>query len=525
MKKTVTINISGIIFNIDEDAFNRLQNYLNDINARFSNADEGREIIIDIEARIAELFSGKINPQNQVITLDDVEEMIGIMGNPSDFGGDENAQRETGKQNSSEKETTKKRIYRDIDNRVLGGVCSGLGAYFNIDQVFIRILMVISFFAFGPLLYIILWIAIPKAKTTAQKLEMKGEKVNISNIEKSIREEFDEVKQNFKNINKSKAYADGQSFVEKLGQLFLTVFGSLAKIFVVCIGIFLLFVGLSLLIGFLSTTIFGFSDISIGDHSLTLSQFFNVFFDSDAGFLLIISLILVSIIPIIGILYSGIRLIFKVSPVNKIVGITLTFLWFISLTYLIVFGVTEAGNFRFIGQSDQVQKIHSNTKMKNIVLKMNESNLVADENKHIELNNIYLDFINDKPVMKGIPQLNIVKADSNFIEINYISFARGETQKQAKEIAAKINYDLSAATLDSVSGTIIFMPYFNVGNIEKWRNQKMKIIVKIPVGDTLYLDKSLVKLLYDIDNSENMADEDMVGKKWVMKNEGLFLVH
>lgn len=524
MKKTVTINISGIIFNIDEDAFNRLQNYLTDINARFSNAEEGREIITDIEARIAELFTGKINPQKQVITIEDVEEMVCIMGNPSDFGGDDNAPNESEKQASSEKGTGKKRIYRDTDNRVLGGVCSGLGAYFNIDPVFIRILMVISFFAFGPLLYIILWIAIPKAKTTAQKLEMKGEKVNISNIEKSIREEFDEVKQNFKNINKSKVYADGQSFVEKMGQLFLTVFGSLAKIFVVIIGVFLLFVGLSLLIGFLSTTIFGLSDISIGDHSMTLSQFFNVFFDSDAGFLLILSLILVSIIPIIGILYSGIRLIFKINPVNKIVGITLTILWFLSITCLIVFGITEASNFRYSGQADQAQKFNDNIKMKSVILQMDESNLLTEENKHIDLNNIYLDFVNDKPVMKGVPMLDIVKSDSNYIEINYISIARGETQKQAKETAKKINYELSSVKLDSISGTFVFTPYFNVGTIDKWRNQKLKITMKIPVGDTIYLDKSIAKLLYDIDNSANMADEDMTGKKWVMKQEGLTLI-
>jgi hypothetical protein len=257
---------------------------------------------------------------------------------------------------------------------------------------------------------------------------------------------------------------------------------------------------------------------------MTLSQFFNVFFDSDAGFLLIFSLILVSIIPITGILYSGIRLIFKISPVNKIVGITLTVLWFLSLTYLIVFGITEASNFKFSGQTDQIQKFNSNIKMKYVTLKMNESNVSKDDDNHINLNHIFVDFVNDKPVMKGLPVLNIVKSDSNFIEINYVSIARGETQKQAKETAKKINYELAYSKLDSLSGTFVFNPYFNVGNIEKWRNQKMKIEIKIPIGDTLYLDKSIAKLLYDIDNSDNMADEDMCGKKWIMKNEGLTLI-
>jgi phage shock protein PspC (stress-responsive transcriptional regulator) len=196
MKKTLTINLAGLVFNIDEDAYYRLQDYLENIKTYFSEEKEVDDIMHDIEIRIAELLGEKITPSRQVVTLQDIEEIIKIMGEPHEFGDPGKEKKRTYYRTST------KRVYRDPDNRILGGVCGGLGAYMAIDPIIVRIIFIIIFFGFGAglLIYLILWIIIPEAKTTAQKLEMRGEPVNVSNIGGFVKEEFE----NFKNSFKSK---------------------------------------------------------------------------------------------------------------------------------------------------------------------------------------------------------------------------------------------------------------------------------------------------------------------------------
>jgi len=203
MKKTVTINLSGIIFHIDEDAHDKLSDYLSKIKSCFSGSEGKDEIMADIEARIAEIFQEKIGKSKEVIAIADVEEVIAVMGKPEDYmegNGDEGE--EKSKTAPDEGSYRRKRIFRDPDDNVLGGVCSGIAAYFNFDPIWLRIAFAVAFFVFGTgfLLYILLWIVIPEAKTTAEKLEMRGEKVDISNIEKSIKEELEKLKKKFSDL-------------------------------------------------------------------------------------------------------------------------------------------------------------------------------------------------------------------------------------------------------------------------------------------------------------------------------------
>jgi phage shock protein PspC (stress-responsive transcriptional regulator) len=199
MKKTLTINLAGLVFNIDEDAYFVLQDYLEKIKTYFSEEKEVDDIMHDIEIRIAELLGEKITPTKQVVTLQDIEEIIKIMGEPHEFGDPDKEKK------STYYRTSAKRVYRDPDNRILGGVCGGLGAYMGIDPIIIRIIFIVIFFGFGAglLIYLILWIIIPEAKTTAQKLEMRGEHVNVSNIGGFVREEFENIKNSFKGKKKS----------------------------------------------------------------------------------------------------------------------------------------------------------------------------------------------------------------------------------------------------------------------------------------------------------------------------------
>ncbi|HUH25534.1 MAG TPA: PspC domain-containing protein [Flavobacterium sp.] len=203
MNKTVTINIAGLVFHIDEDAYNKLDSYINAV--RRSIQQEGEdEIIADIEARIAELFSERIDPQSGVIRMNNVDEIINIMGKPEDYIIDEETN--TSHQYTYSAKQAKK-VYRDGEKRILGGVCSGLGHYLNVDPVWIRIIFLLLLFLYGTsvLVYFILWIIIPKARTVADVLEMKGEAVNISSIEKQFREGISNSYQTLKTNGKSAA--------------------------------------------------------------------------------------------------------------------------------------------------------------------------------------------------------------------------------------------------------------------------------------------------------------------------------
>jgi len=172
MKKTISANIAGVLFQIDEDAYIKLEEYFYRIESGFQNKSEGKEIVNDLESRMAELLQERIGRQSQIVTMDDVNWAIAKLGRPEDLGANPSA---SSGNYESKYSYSSHRLYRDPDNKVLAGVCSGIGAYFDIDPVIIRVIFVLMMFiGFGPLLYIILWIAIPNAYTAEQKREMHG---------------------------------------------------------------------------------------------------------------------------------------------------------------------------------------------------------------------------------------------------------------------------------------------------------------------------------------------------------------
>ena len=195
MKITVSINLGGYSFNIDEDAYTELKSYLRNLELHFAGEESSSEILSDIETRMAELFRTKITSYKQVIDIDDVRQVISVLGTPEDISDNEGP-------SARDKFSSPgyHRMYRDPDHRIIGGVCSGMGAYWDIDPVIIRIIFVALVLAggIGVLVYLILYIVLPEAKTTAQKIEMKGNPVNIHNIKDSVKREFDTVRKNMK---------------------------------------------------------------------------------------------------------------------------------------------------------------------------------------------------------------------------------------------------------------------------------------------------------------------------------------
>ncbi|MDR2910090.1 MAG: PspC domain-containing protein [Bacteroidales bacterium] len=191
MKLTVSINLGGYSFNIDEDAYVELKRYFKSLESHFAGDENCSEILSDIEARISEIFKARMTAFRQVISIEDVMHAISAMGMPEDISDNE-------RKTSSKKSwpSGSRRMYRDPDNRVIGGVCAGIGACWSIDPVIIRIIFVLLTIGggLGVLIYFILYIVIPEARTTAQKIEMHGEPVNIHNIKNAVKKEFNAVK-------------------------------------------------------------------------------------------------------------------------------------------------------------------------------------------------------------------------------------------------------------------------------------------------------------------------------------------
>jgi len=194
MKKILSINIRGTVFQLDEDAYERLNKYLNEIYRHFKSKKGHEEIISDIENRIVELFQHKLTDKKQVISLEDVNNVIAAMGHPSDFDNDSEDEQVYV---AAVYEKGKKRLFRDKENGMIAGVCAGLGAYFDVDKVWFRIAFLVAFFVGGSgvLAYLILWIALPPARTISDRIEMQGDPVTISNIEKAVKEEMSDLKE------------------------------------------------------------------------------------------------------------------------------------------------------------------------------------------------------------------------------------------------------------------------------------------------------------------------------------------
>ena len=251
MKKTVNINLAGTFFHIDEDAFAKLQRYLDAIRRSLTDPEGSDEIIKDIEARIAELFSEKLERTTQVVSIKELDEVIAVMGQPEDYAVDEELFDDAPK-SSKRRRSSSKQLFRDIDNKIISGVSAGLGHYLGIDSIWVRLIWILlTLFSSGTfiLIYVLFWILVPAAVTTSDKLKMTGEPINISNIEKKFKEGYENVADKVKNADYDKygqkVKSSTTTFFDTLGNILLT----LLNVFVKLIGIFIIIVSLSTLIG------------------------------------------------------------------------------------------------------------------------------------------------------------------------------------------------------------------------------------------------------------------------------------
>lgn len=313
MKKTVTINLNGTVFNIEEDAYASLKAYLDSIKSYFENYDDSQEIMSDIEARAAERFNEKLSAAKQVVTLSDVDELMQSMGTVADIAGTEKieATKETPKAGS----WTEKKLFRDPDNAMIYGVAAGIAAYLGIDVVFVRLAFVASLFfgGAGILLYIILCFIVPEAKTPTEKMQMQGEQVTLSNVKSAVEEK---VTAAGKNIAASKPL-----------QRLATALGSIIKVAATILAIV---VGIALIVaslGAFTGIFFAFGNLLFNSGSQYIDFPIRELL-SPANFLVgSVALLIVGVIPAAFLMFLGISLVRRKLVLTLTWGITFLILW------------------------------------------------------------------------------------------------------------------------------------------------------------------------------------------------------
>jgi phage shock protein PspC (stress-responsive transcriptional regulator) len=535
MNKTVTINISGIIFHIEEDAYQALNNYLLAINRYFKQSQSGAEIMSDIESRIAEMLQSKTSAMKQVILMSDVDFVIQNMGQPEEFADEQlhtNSSYRSDEQTDNAAQHQKKRMYRDADNKVLGGVCSGIGHYFGFDSVWLRIALalLVLFAGTGFLIYIILWIAIPEAKTTAEKLAMKGEKADINNISKAVVEEVEQLKKRmekygdeFKNMAHKNKHVP-RNVVEKVVDFISDVMMNIGKVLLKILGVFMIIIGVIFFLGLFSS-VFGLSfmlDSVNGKDWIDL-----VLFEGKDLYLGIIGIAIFIGTPVIMMIYGGVKILFKVHYTNRWVNLGAGIFWLVGFALLLYVGVRTGNDFN---KEAKVRENISINTYDTLYIKMAETpvDLIEVEdaidtednenntNKRRDENDYMIGKNANGRYLLGHANLDVIKSQSDVVELVVVKEAKGSDRRMASERAKNIDYKI--VVNDSL---ILCDQLFRVNNADKFRVQSVKVILKVPVGKVVYLDKTLENMLNDVDNTTNTYDGDMINRRWLMTEKGL----
>ena len=537
MNKTININLGGFFFHIDEIAYQKLRRYLESISKSLSEDSQGKnEIIADIEARISELLSEKITDTRQVVSESDIEDIIVVMGQPEDYTDAEESYSDANYSYSRNKETGKK-LFRDGNDKFLGGVASGIAHYFNIDTIWVRLLFLIITVAgigAGILVYIALWILLPEAKTTAEKLQMEGEAVNIDNIEKKIREEFTNVSESVRNAanNASEKIKDGANdFSEKMGQTFsaktnknnglqdfLNTLGKIAMVFFKFLGKFIgvLFVVLgagvilSLIIGGFSVGSFEFLNID-GD----FISYPDFFFDATLPqWLLTISLFTLIGIPFIVLLVLGLRMLSSnIKQFTKITSITLLVVWFIALLIIVFTGVEFGATHANYGNSIEKNQLNI-SKKDTLIIKMKNNDALYYQDNLKRSSRKYEVAVDGKLMLyTNDIGLDVKKSNTGTAYIIIQKESYGRSRIKASKNSEKIQYNFTIINNEIVLDAFFLSDLKNV-----FKDEEVDITIFIPEATTIYFNNSVKHFLSNVKNEANIYDKDMVNHHFKMTN-------
>ena len=486
MNKTVNINLAGIFFHIDEDAYARLQHYLDAIKRSLNNTQGREEIIADIEARIAELFSEKIKNERQVISTKEVDEVISIMGQPEDYMVDEEIfEDEPSYSHTSAGTTRGKQLFRDTDNSYIGGVSSGLGHYLGIEALWIRLLWVLLTVASSGafiLIYIALWLFVPEAKTTADKLSMRGEEVNISNIEKKIREGFDDVAGKVKNADYAKYGRKAKSGASSAATGLSAVILFILNIFVKFIGIIIILVAgsvlISLFIALFTVGTFGLFDAPWSDYIEMAA------IGAPLWVISILTFIAVGI-PFFFLFILGLKiLVNKLRSIGTTAKLVLLGLWLLAVIGLVIIGVQQATQRAFDGEVVATETLPVKSQ-DTLFIVMRNNPLYSQHSWRRDVEIKYDE--HDQKVMYITHLDLVVKSTTDSVAtIEVTKSSDGKNYKDAKDRAQHIKYSTK------LEGNKLYLDSFFIAPLQdNYRNQEVKVTLYLPKGSILYADQNV----------------------------------
>lgn len=487
MKKTVSVNIKGMNFLIEEDAYELLQSYMDRLKHSLRNEKGSKEIIEDIEFRVAELCSGHLNDKKQVIEKEDIKQIIKTLGEPEEYveASEEFQQEEktfTHKQNFKKEE---KRLYRDLENAKIAGVCGGLANYLQIDVVIVRAIFLIFFFFFGfgfPL-YIVLWLVIPKAISTIERLRMQGKPITVE----SVREEVETAASRFKDESNSLAHKlrkDGEigQRLNKIGRFISSAIG------IVCFG-FGLTISSFLVMLLIGLEIIPFLD---GEGLLSVSEFGELILSNSTDvFWTWVATLTIGFSAILFLFILGAKLIFSLK--NKWINVSL-----VSLISTGVLGIFIA---IFVGIKTGQDTIHEG----NIYTEIGTTNcqelIIKSQFKKIQNSNDY-EVPNDEPigffsiegnqiVESGIHFEYKISTDSSFHVYKKLH-SRSSRRSKARGKARHIKHNVSI-----FNNTLLVDTEYSFPKRDKFRDQNVYIIIEIPNGKTVLIGNQKIALRPD----------------------------
>jgi phage shock protein PspC (stress-responsive transcriptional regulator) len=491
MNKTVSINLGGFFFHIDEDAYKKLNYYLDAV--RRSLSPDGKdEIMADIEARIAELLSEKIKNEKQVVGNQEIEEVITVMGQPEDYKIDEDTDTKTSSKSTSNPFSyyAPKKLYRDADKNIIAGVCAGLGHYFRIDPLWIRLLFIISpFITFGTSLfiYVLLWILIPKALTTTEKLQMQGEPINISNIEKKVREEYTILQEKLQNVDYDKIGANVKTGAEKIGNGISKVVLGILKIFAKIIGALItVFSALGLGAAVVFLIMFMFTSTLVHQSWYPYVDGWNLT-DSPIWVLTLVSFFAVAI-PLFAFFILGLRiLVDTMKPVSNIFTYTLLAIWIVCISASIYFGLYQNAQFGTEGRTF--------TKREFMLQKGDTLNIEFKNNEYFTK---YNDYDNDIEIKQDSTGKAVLYSNNVRFYLRYTDEATPYVQ--VEKIANANNIQLASKVAENIKynftfkgNTLILDNYFLAGLESKFRPKGVEVFLYLPKGTYFKPDINLQK--------------------------------
>jgi phage shock protein PspC (stress-responsive transcriptional regulator) len=628
MKQVININFQGRVVPIEVTAFEILKAYTESLNRYFSNEEGKEEIINDIESRIGELFQERLKEGSTCITDEDVNAIIKSMGRPEDFETEETNATASEKKSEQQSEQSSsstssssafstagmpKRLYRDENDKVIGGVCSGLANYFGIDVVVMRIIFVVlavsfgvglipylilwvavpstasaeiggvrkklyrdsdnkivagvcsgignyfginawiprvlfllpflSFFSrwnhwgdfdfqnflrigFSPgslIIYIILWLVIPEAFTTAEKLEMKGEKVDMNSIKNSVMEEMKGVQQRAEKFSKeAKNFAQdkGKNFSSEVTGVARRGGRSLGDVIALLIKIFVYFilgcVGFAVVVA-----LFAFGIAALGLFPMkdfVLNEGWQSVFAWG-------TLVFFIAVPIIGIITWIIRRLAKIKSNRKTMRLTFVGLWFLGLICFVSLITSVARDFRYSNKLNEEEVALVNPATNKLEITSTSPDVKYYRNKWFRLEP-FEGLEDDTAYVKNV-RVHIIKSPNDSFRVTMLKMACGPDKSTANRLAGLMEFN--AIQRDSL---LVIDKGIAINRSDKFRNQRIILTVYVPVGKQIRIDRS-VGWGHDIHfggpwNDENdIAFEDLeegwdVGVDYVMKADGLY---